>query len=256
MTYAETDIIETIERLAGTDLAAMPQAQLDGIDQFHAGGPAAVERLIPSLGLTPGMTALDVGSGLGGPARQIARLTGCDVVGVDITPEYVAAADALTKSDRVRFLDTDIAELEHTEFDAAFTIHVQMNVKDKRPFYSDIARHLRPGGRLAIFEVCRAGDTEPNLPLPWSIDGSDSFLATADELRDAVQESGFEVVDWVDETGWIKDWFAEFGRRMAAGAPPAALPALLADGPTRMLNFAVAINTGTVTINRGAFVRS
>jgi sarcosine/dimethylglycine N-methyltransferase len=168
MTYAETDIIETIERLAGTDLAAMPQAQLDGIDQFHAGGPAAVERLIPSLGLTPGMTALDVGSGLGGPARQIARLTGCDVVGVDITPEYVAAADALTKSDRVRFLDTDIAELEHTEFDAAFTIHVQMNVKDKRPFYSDIARHLRPGGRLAIFEVCRAGDTGPtNCAMPF-----------------------------------------------------------------------------------------
>src|SRR6266567_1068916 len=107
MTYLETGIIETIERLAGTKLSALTQDQLDGIDQFHAGGPEAVDRLIPSLRLTGEMTALDIGSGLGGPARQIARAAGCDVVGVDITPSYVAAALDLTRSaglaDRVQF---------------------------------------------------------------------------------------------------------------------------------------------------------
>ncbi|HEX3814398.1 MAG TPA: class I SAM-dependent methyltransferase [Mycobacteriales bacterium] len=258
MTYTEADIVETIKRLTGTDPSALTHAQLDGIDQFHTGGPDAVDRLIPSLRLVDGMMALDVGSGLGGPARQVARLTGCRVLGVDVTQAYVAAARELTatagESDQVQFLHTDVAELDQTGFDAAFTIHVQMNVKDKQAFYSDIARHLRPGARLAIFEVCRSGDTEPTLPLPWSIDGSDSYLATADELRDAVQAAGFDLVDWVDESDWAKEWFAALGRRIAGGAAPAALPALLADGPTRMLNFAAAVLTGTATIQLGSFV--
>jgi SAM-dependent methyltransferase len=258
MTYTETDIAETIERLAGTDLATMTQTQLDGIDQFHAGGPEAVERLIPGLRLTEETTALDIGSGFGGPARQIARRTGCHVVGVDLSSAYVAAARDLTasagQSEQVRFLHTDIADLDQAGFDAAYTIHVQMNVEGKQAFYAEIARHLRPGGRLGIFEVCRAGDTEPTLPLPWSLDGSDSFLATAEHLRDGVQAAGFELVDWVDESAWVKEWFADLGRRLAAGATPPALPALLTDGPARMLNFAVAITTGTVTINRGSFV--
>ena len=86
MTYTETNLAATIEQLAGDELAALTQPQLDGIDQFHSGGAEAVDRLLPSLGLTPAMTALDVGSGLGGPARQVARSTGCAVVGVDITP--------------------------------------------------------------------------------------------------------------------------------------------------------------------------
>jgi SAM-dependent methyltransferase len=190
----------------------------------------------------------------------VARLTGCRVVGVDVTQSYVAAARDLTatqgQSERVHFLHTDIAELVQTGFDAAFTIHVQMNVKDKQPFYTDIARHLRPGARLAIFEVCHSGDTEPTLPLPWSIDGGDSFLATADELRAAVQAAGFDLIDWVDESDWAREWFAALGRRIAGGSAPAALPALLAEGPTRMLNFAVAVATGTVTIHRGSFVRT
>jgi ubiquinone/menaquinone biosynthesis C-methylase UbiE len=240
-------------------LSALTQSQLDGIDQYHIGGADTVDRLIPDLRLTSGMTALDVGSGLGGPARQVARRTGCHVLGLDLTPAYVTAACELTatagQEEHVRFLHADIADLDRTDFDAAYTIHVQMNVKDKPAFYADIARHLRPGARLAIFEVCR-GDGEPTLPLPWSLDGGDSFLAPADELRDAVRAGGFEVVDWVDESAWAKEWFAELGRRLATGAAPPALPALLSDGPARMLNFAVAVNTGAVTIHRGAFVVS
>jgi sarcosine/dimethylglycine N-methyltransferase len=259
MTYTETAIAETIERLAGTTLSALDQGQLDAVDQFHAGGADAVDRLIPALKLASGMTALDVGSGFGGPARQVARTTGCDVVGVDITASYVAAAQDLTRGtdlgDRVRFHHVGVADLNRTDFDAAYTIHVQMNVADKKSFYAEIARHLRPGARLATFEVCRAGDVLPASPLPWSLDGSDSFLATPDELRDSIQAGGFEVVEWVDDSDWVKQWFSEAGRRLAAaGAASANLPALLDDGPTRMFNFAAALAAGAVAIPRGAFV--
>jgi SAM-dependent methyltransferase len=257
MTYTETDIIAAVEKLTGTSLAELRPEQLDEIDQYHAGGPEAVERLIPHLGLTAGMTALDIGSGFGGPARQIARVTGCEVVGVDITPAYVEAARALSDAaglaEQTSFFCSDIAAFGQAGFDAAYTVHVQMNVSDKKAFYSEIARRLRPGARLAVFEVCRNADGEPALPLPWSLDGTDSYLVTADDLRDTIQSSGFTLLDWADESAWARQWFDDLGRRLAAGAPPATLPAVLTDGPTRMINFAVAIATGAVTINRGVF---
>ncbi|MFI6352270.1 SAM-dependent methyltransferase [Streptomyces sp. NPDC050743] len=257
MTYTETDIIATVQQLAGTDLAALRRELLDEIDQYHAGGPEAIERLIPHLELTAGMTAVDIGSGLGGPARQIARATGCNIVGVDITAAYVDAAQALSNAaelaQQTKFFCSDIATFSQTGFDAAYTVHVQMNVADKKSFYSEIARRLRPGARLAIFEVCRDADGEPVLPLPWSLDGTDSHLVTAGDLRDTIQSSGFTLLDWADESSWIQQWFDDLGRRLAAGAAPATLPALLTDGPTRMINFAVAVATGAVTINRGVF---
>jgi SAM-dependent methyltransferase len=257
MTYGESDIIGAIEQLAGEEGAALTQDQLDGIDQFHAGGPAAVDRLLPGLRLGRGTTALDVGSGLGGPARQVARTTGCTVVGVDITGPYVEAAVELTAraglAEQVRFVHSPVAGLTEGDFDAAFTMHVQMNVKDKQDFYADIAARLRPGGRLAVFEVCRTGDAVPPLPLPWSLDGGDSFLATGDELRATIEAAGFDLVEWVDESAWATQWFAEFGRRLSAGPAPLSLPALLTDGPTRMLHYAIAVTDGTLAVHRGTF---
>ena len=257
MTYVETALTTTISELAGVDLHDLTQAQLDGIDQFHSGGAEAVDRLLPGLGLRPGMTVLDVGSGLGGPARQIARSTGCDVVGVDITQAYVQAATALTATaglgDRVHFLATDVAGLERTNFDAAYTMHVQMNVADKPEFFSEIGRQLRPGAPLAVFEVCRTGQRDPALPLPWSIDGSDNFLATPADLRAGIERAGFTTVEWVDETAWILQWFHELGARLADADTAATLPALLTDGYARMLNFAGALADGILTVHRGAF---
>jgi sarcosine/dimethylglycine N-methyltransferase len=258
MTYAETDLVASMERIAGEDLAALTQEQWDGLDQFHSGGSEAVDLLLPGLHLAKAMTVLDVGSGFGGPARQVARSTGCTVVGVDITPAYIDAATALTHTaglaGQVSFVCSDIATFEQTGFDAAYTMHVQMNVADKRAYFTEIAHRLRPGAHFATFEVCLAGETEPTPPLPWSLDGTDSFLVTADELRDTIQSSGFELVEWVDETAWVRQWFENLGNRIAAGQPQAGLPALLTDGPARMMNFAIAVTTGVVTIHRGSFL--
>jgi sarcosine/dimethylglycine N-methyltransferase len=257
MTYSERDVVATIERLAGGDLGALTQTQLDGLDQFHLGGAEAVDRLLPSLGLSSGQTALDVGSGFGGPARQVARLTGGRVVGLDITEAYVDAATVLTAraglSEQVEFVCADIDQLGRSDFDAAYTMHVQMNVADKQAFFGGIADRLRPGAPLATFEICRVGSAEPNLPLPWSIDGSDSFLATPDDLLATIHESGFEPVEWVDETAWVLDWFQQRGARATATGTAATLPALLADGPARMMNLATALNRGILAVCRGAF---
>lgn len=258
MTYAETDLVATIERLTGGDLAALTQPQRDQLDQFHSGGPEAVDRLLAGLHLAPGMTVLDIGSGLGGPARQIARSSGCTVVGVDITQTYVDTAQALTRSaglhDQVSFVCSDVAALDRDDFDAAYTMHVQMNVADKRHFFTEIARRLRPGASFAAFEVCRTSATEPTPPLPWSLDGSDSHLMTADELHDTIASSGFETVEWVDETPWVLRWFEDLGKRLESADTVATLPALLDDGPTRMMNFAADLGAGVVSVHRGSFL--
>ena len=260
MTYTETNVVETIEKLAGAELAELTQVQLDGIDQFHSGGAEAVDRLIHALRLEPGMTALDVGSGLGGPARQIARATGCTVIGVDITEAYVDAATALTDAvgldDLVGFACIDVADVARSNFDAAYTIHVQMNVADKAAFFASIAARLQPGARFAVFDVCRTGDTAPALPLPWSLDGSDSFLATPDELCSTIEAAGFETVEWVDETQWVSEWFAGVGDRVAAAGTPATLTAVLDDGLTRVINFAAGLSDGVLTVHRGTFRRA
>jgi sarcosine/dimethylglycine N-methyltransferase len=257
MTYTETNLVAAVEQLAGVDLADLTQAQLDGIDQFHSGGAEAVDRLLPSLGLTSSMTALDVGSGLGGPARQVARGTGARVVGVDITAAYVDAARALTAtaglSGQVDFLCADVGEVERSDFDAAYTMHVQMNVADKRAFFTSIASRLQTGARLATFEVCRLGAAEPAFPVAWSIDGSDSHLVTPSDLRTTIEDSGFDTIEWVDETAWVLQWFQAAPDRWSAAGSAAALPALLTDGPARMMNFAGALRDGTLSVHRGAF---
>jgi SAM-dependent methyltransferase len=257
MTYSETDVAGAIGRLSGRDFAELTRDERDLIDQFHAGGPEAVDLTIAPLGLAADRTVLDVGSGFGGPARRVAQRTGCSVLGVDITAEYVRTARELTGAlgvgDRVRFAHTDIAALDEGGFDAAYTMHVQMNVPDKRAFYAEIAARVRPGGRLAVFEVCRTAGREPPLPLPWSPDGSDSHLVGAAELRDTIGGCGFTVLEWVDETPWVLEWFEGTATRLSSAPPRASLPALLQDGPIRMINFLTALRAGTLSIHRGAF---
>jgi sarcosine/dimethylglycine N-methyltransferase len=132
-------------------------------------------------------------------------------------------------------------------------MHVQMNVADKKTFFTDIASRLRPGARLATFEVCRSGEHDPTFPMPWSMDGTDSFLATPAYLLATIQDSGFATVEWVDETAWVMQWFQELGLRLAAAGTSAALPALLTDGPARMTNFAGALSNGLLNVHRGSF---
>jgi SAM-dependent methyltransferase len=261
MTYTEKDLITTIDRLAPKSAAgdgATPET-LQYLDQYHAGGSLAVERLLVTLTPSPSDIVLDVGSGFGGPARQVAAVSGCRVTGVDITEAYVKVAAELTDrcglTDRVQFVRSDIADLRPDRlFDAGYTMHVQMNIEAKRQWFADIARLLAPRARFAAWEVCRTSDAELSLPLPWSIDGRDSHLASSDDLRDAIVGGGFELVEWVDESAWASSWF---DTTFADGRPSdPTLPMLLEDGFVRVINFAGALSDGVLGVRRGAFVRS
>ncbi|HEY3979383.1 MAG TPA: methyltransferase domain-containing protein [Streptosporangiaceae bacterium] len=260
MTYAETAVSQKIDRLLSEhpDLDASAGGALDNLDQFHIGGADAVDLLIGSLALAGGDRVLDVGSGFGGPARQIARRTGSRVVGVDITPAYVDAARDLTARaglrDLVQFRVGDIAAFEPDPlFQAAITMHVQMNVQDKAAWFAQIGRCLAPGARLAVWEVCQPRPAGLPWPMPWSLDGTDSFVVSAGSLRASCERAGFTATDWTDETAWARAWMA----RTFANGPPAgaALPMLLDEGYTRVINYAAALSDGSLEVWRGTFTR-
>ncbi len=260
MTYAETTAGQTIDRLLSEHPGLDPSADgaLDNLDQFHIGGADAVGLLIGNLALAEGDRVLDIGSGFGGPARQIARRTGNRVTGIDITPAYVDAARDLTAKaglrDLVHFRVADIAAFEPDPlFQAAITMHVQMNVQDKTAWFAHIARCLQPGARLAIWEVCQPRQADLPWPMPWSLDGTDSFVVTAGSLRASIEQAGFTGAEWVNETAWVQAWIT---RTFANGLPAGpALPMLLDDGYTRVLNYIAGISNGSVEVWRGAFTR-
>jgi cyclopropane fatty-acyl-phospholipid synthase-like methyltransferase len=261
MTYAETAVNETISRILSDhpDLNASTDGALDNLDQFHIGGADAVDLLIPTLALADTDVVLDVGSGFGGPARQIARRTGNRVIGIDITPAYVDAARALTRRaklhDLVQFEACDIATFQtETHFRAAITMHVQMNVQDKVSWFEQIGRRLEPGARLAIWEVCNPVRDKLAWPMPWSLDGSDSFIVDAESLRTAVERAGFSTIEWTEQSDWVQTWIS---KTMSGGLPTGpALPMLLDDGYTRIFNYAAALTNGTLQVWRGCFSKN
>jgi len=261
MTYEETTVGQTIDRLLGEhpDLDLTANGALDNVDQFHLGGPDATGLLIGSLTLAEGDRVLDIGSGFGGPARQIARRTGNRVTGIDITAAYVDAARDLTArtglSDLVEFQVADIATFEPGPlFQAAITMHVQMNVQDKTTWFARIARCLAPGARLAVWEICQPRQAGLPWPMPWSIDGTDSFVATAGSLRASIEQGGFTAAEWTNETAWVQAWITKtFANGLPAGP---ALPMLINDGYTRVINATSALGDGSLEVWRGAFTRN
>src|SRR3954447_17166753 len=86
-------------KAAGHSLEDLRPEDLAPVDEFHIGGLEATAALAERLGLAPGKRVLDIGCGIGGPARFFASRHGCRVLGIDLTPEFVAGGTALTRAD-------------------------------------------------------------------------------------------------------------------------------------------------------------
>jgi ubiquinone/menaquinone biosynthesis C-methylase UbiE len=171
-------------------------AQLEPLDQFHTRGILATGELARATGVDASTRMLDVGCGIGGPARYLAATFGCSATGVDLSPSFIDAAKYLTArcglSDRVTFQAGDALRLPFDDgsFDVVFLQHVAMNIEDRAALYAEAHRMLTPGGRAAIHDVVlRDGDV--HYPTPWARDASTSFLLRENDTRDALEKAGF-----------------------------------------------------------------
>jgi len=216
----------------GADMDHLSIEDLSVVDEFHIGGRAATDYLIGKMALSGNEHVLDVGSGIGGAARVIASQTGCRVSGIDLTPEYVSVAQSLTNltklDNKVDFQTASALDMPYDDesFEAAVTIHVAMNIADRAGLYKEIARVLRPGAKLCIYDVMKKGGEPLTFPVPWADTQVSSHLRTPDEVVTHLQDAGFEVTDVDDRTDFA---YAYFDRRIAAasGAPSPLGPHLI-----------------------------
>lgn len=228
----------------GVDIEHLTVDDLAGLDQLHAGGAPAAAYVVEQLHLSETARLLDVGSGIGGPARLAAETTLCRVRGVDLTSEFVDCARILTArvrlAERVKFAVTsgDSLPLQDREMDAAMMIHVGMNVPDKSAVFAEVHRVLKPGGRFLVYDQMRRGDGALPYPMPWAVDAQSSFVETASAYAEHLTDAGFTLEATEDRTA------------AASGPPPAEAltPAVVfgAEFVQRLRNNVAATRAGTL----------
>jgi ubiquinone/menaquinone biosynthesis C-methylase UbiE len=205
---------------AGKTTSTITADDLAPLDEFHIGGKASTIDLMRALSPTSEQHVLDVGCGLGGAARLAAATYGCRVTGVDLTLDYVAAGRAISEwlgtGDRVQLHEADALALPFPDatFDLAYMMHVGMNVPDKARLFTEIARVLRPGARLALYDVMRTGGGELSYPLPWATTADQCAVSTPDAYHAAFESAGFVVMAEQDRRELALEYFA---RQRAAG---------------------------------------
>lgn len=234
------------ERFAALDLSTG--------DEMHLGWLPATAALAKDLGLARGTHVLDVGSGLGGPARYFAEAHKCRVSGIDLTEEFVQVATELTRrcglSDLVSFRQGSALDLpfDAGTFDAATLIHVGMNISDKAKLFENVRRVLKPGGLFCVYDVMRAGEGDLPYPMPWAQTSETSFVETPETYRRLLSAAGFNLEREENRRAFVLD----LAREMRAKVEREGLPALnqhALTGPAfreRLANVMATLERGTI----------
>lgn len=239
----------------GKTPATVSVEDLAPVDEFHIGGRQASEAFLGQLPLDAGTHALDVGCGLGGASRFTASRFGSRVTGIDLTPEYVETGRTLCAwvglDDRVALHQGSALELPFDDagFDAAYMMHVGMNIPDKDGLFAEVFRVLKPGAAFGIYDIMRLGEGELSFPVPWATTSETSAVAAPEAYRRALEAAGFEVAAERNRRDFALDFFAETMARIAAagGPPPLGLHVLMgASGAEKISNLVENVAAGRI----------
>jgi SAM-dependent methyltransferase len=200
--------------------------QLAPFDHFHGRGLEATQQAADLVAPTPAEHVLDVGSGIGGPARYFANRFGCKVTGIDLTAEFCEVARALTRATglagRVSFEQGNALAMPFADarFDGAYSMNVSMNIADKAGLYREVSRVLKPGAWFVLAEIAQGPAGAPTYPTPWARTAETSFLATPEETRDALAAAGFAIVQARDTAADAAAFTARAREMIARGEKP------------------------------------
>lgn len=228
----------SIDRLDPDDSAAL--------DEFHALGRPATLALADLASVQPGERVHDVGAGIGGPSRVLARHYGAKVIALDPTERFCRLNRVICEQsalvDRVTVTEGDARELPFADasFDVVWTQAVLQSVADKARVARAIRRVLKPGGRFALFEIVAAPGGELHFPVPWADGPDQSFIVSEPQLRGALAEAGFTERVWhrrPEIQAGIQQAVAD-NDAMASGHPDVTLDLVMPDFAERMAGLA------------------
>jgi ubiquinone/menaquinone biosynthesis C-methylase UbiE len=216
------NIVEKFKEMGITDVT---RKDIGGIDEFHVRGAAVSMELAKEISLDKNTRVLDVGCGLGGPARMLAAEFGSTVTGIDLTTEFIRSAKLLSDlvglGELTKFVQGDALDLpfDDNSFDVVWTQHVQMNIENKEKFYSEIARVLAPGGTFIYYDIFSKNGEALLFPVPWADNASLSFVFPIKKLSELLEKEGLEKVKTKDQTPDAIQFFLDMLNK-----PPAAGP--------------------------------
>jgi ubiquinone/menaquinone biosynthesis C-methylase UbiE len=193
----------------GHDLQNLTPEILASVEHLHSGGLATTRDQAKRITLSKDSRVLDVGCGIGGPARYLAYTYGCRVDGIDLTPELIETGRVLTKrcrlADRVALRLGNALDLPYSDqtFDVVWCQNVAMNISDKAGLLAGVYRVLKPGGLFTSTEYSVGPGGDIIFPVPWAYDASINFLDREDVMRAQYHAAGFRILEWVNYSNTV-----------------------------------------------------
>jgi SAM-dependent methyltransferase len=227
--YSRGDLLSRLRASLAADGADPDRPTADALapyDHFHGRGLEATIELADLMPVRAGDHVLDIGSGIGGPARYVATRFGCRVTGIDLTAEFCDVARALTRAvglnDRIAFEQGNALTMPFADasFDGAYSMNVSMNIADKAGLYREVRRVLRPGAWFVLVEIAQGPAGAPTYPTPWARTAETSFLSTAGETHEGLAAAGFTIVQSRDSVADALAFTARSRALIARGEKP------------------------------------
>jgi SAM-dependent methyltransferase len=219
--YTRGDLLARLNGALADDGIDPRQPSIESLapyDQFHGRGLEATTDIADLLDIRADDHVLDIGSGIGGPARYFASRFGCRVTGIDLTAEFCRVGQHLTcllgMQTRVQLVLGNALAMPfaNSSFEGAYSMNVSMNIADKGAFYGQIHRVLKPGAWLALSEIAKGPGEDPEYPTPWASTAQDSFLSTPEQTRSGLLRAGIEIIHFQS----VRERALDFGARSRA----------------------------------------